>query len=74
MKAIFFILFVLSLFSISYSYITEDDCKIAYRKNVALCNTIAKIITSSNDSKLQECKKKAQEKLDLCLKNITNTN
>ncbi len=74
MKAIFFILFVLSLFAISYSFITEDDCIIAYRKNVTLCNTIAKIITSNNDSKLQECKKKAQEKLVLCLKNITYTN
>ena len=62
MKAIFFILFVLSLFAFSYSYITENDCKIAYSKDVNLCDTIAKIIVSTNDSKLQACKKKKPKK------------
>ena len=82
MKTIFFILFVFSLFLFSYEYVLENnhDCNITYQVDIGFCDYAAKMALAFNetnfviDSILQKCKKKAQEKLELCLKNITNTN
>ena len=84
MKAIFLILIVLSLFAFSYSYAIKNDCKVGYIIDLRMCNEMSKLASlaynlslsnyTNDDSALQKCKKRVQEKLEQCLKNENNLN
>ena len=76
MKAIFLILLVLSLFAFSYSVLKTGDCKTKYLVDLNYCDYGSKFASVFNETVahagLEGCKKRAQEKLEQCLKNEKN--